>query len=199
MFFNNRKKRDEALQQYFENAFLNNNKRIEDMEKRLEESLKVQQEENQKLLRRQAGSLEDILEELQRQETDTERAAGQLQESGRREMELVELCCLLLGQREMILHQLLAEGILAEDVRAGWQKQAQLMEHDSERLERRCTFQRIGVCGEKVDYDSHEILSVVAAEHEEQNGTVADVFSTGYYYQGHVLKKAQVAVYKYSS
>lgn len=208
MLFGNRKKADEELLQYLDKAFLNNSRSIEDIGKKLEENLEkrlgenlseleTKQEEGNKLLRRQSGSLEDILEELQRQGEEKENVTRQIQELKNREMVLVELCCLLSGQREMILQQLLAEGVLEEEVRVGWQKQSELMEQESAKLERQCTFHRIGMCGEKVDYQCHDILSVYDTRQEEQNSTVAQVFSTGYCYQGNVLKKAQVAVYRY--
>ena len=199
MLFGSRKKTNEELLQYLEKAFLNSSKSMEDVGKRLEENLtklETKQEEGSKLLRRQSGSLEDILEELQRQGEETENITGQLQEMKNREKVLVELCCLLSGQKEMILQQLLAEGVL-EEARAGWQKQSELTEQESRKLERQCTYQRIGTYGEKADYQCHEILSVCSTRQEEQNGTVAQVFSTGYCYQGRILKKAQVAVYKY--
>lgn len=197
MLFGNRKKIHEELLQYLAEAFLNNSKSLEEMGERLTRQLEEKQEESNKLLRRQSGSLEDILEELQRQGEEGENVTGQLQELRNREKALVELCCLLSGQKEMILQQILAEGILPENIRDGWQNQAKLMEREAEKLERQCTFQRIGTCGEMVDYDCHEILSVCETRREEQNGLIAEVFSTGYCYQGRILKKAQVAVYKY--
>ena len=208
MLFGNRKKADEKLIQYLEKAFLNNSKNMEDIGKKLEENLgkrlgenltgfELKQEEGNKLLRRQSGSLEDILEELQRQGEETENITRQLREMKNRETVLVELCCLLSGQREMILQQLLAEGVLEKEARAGWRKQSELMEQESAKLERQCTFHRIGICGEKADYQCHDILSVYDTGQEERNGTVAQVFSTGYCYQGRILKKAQVAVYRY--
>lgn len=169
----------------------------ETLEKELEEQLRQGREESARLLRRQSGSLEDILEELQRQDEERQKASGELEKLRKREKELVELCCLIAGQREMIVKKLLAEGVLAEDVRAGWRRQAELMVQEAAGLERRCTLQEIGACGEKVDYDCHEILSVCATGREELGGTVAEVFSTGYCYEGRVVKKAQVAVYKY--
>ena len=208
MLFGNRKKANEELLQYLDKAFLNNSRSMEDIGKKLEENLEkrlgenlseleTKQEEGNKLLRRQSGSLEDILEELQRQGEETEDVTRQIQEMKNREMVLVELCCLLSGQREMILQQLLAEGVLEEEVRIGWQKQSELMEQESAKLERQCTFHRIGTCGEKADYQCHDILSVYDTRQEEQNGTIAQVFSKGYCYQGRILKKAQVAVYRY--
>lgn len=173
-------------------------KRLSDMEERLTGRIQAEKEESVRLLRRQSGSLEDILEELQRQGEEKGQAREQLQELRKREKALAELCCFLSGQKEMILRQLLEEGVLPEDVRAGWLKQAELMEQEAGRLERQCTLQKIGVCGEKVDYDGHDILSVLPTSRREEDGTVAQVFSRGCYYQGHILKKAQVAVYKYT-
>ncbi len=198
MLFGRRKKVADELFQHMDEAFFNNGKSMADLEKKLTEQLQAAREESSKMLRRQSGSLEDILEELQRQGEEKENTEGQLLELKKREKELAELCCFLLGQKEMILKQLLEEGVLPENVRSGWQKQADIMEQESERLERRCSFQRIGICGEKVDYDRHEILSVCPARRLEEDGTIARVFSRGYYYQGHILKKAQVAAYKYS-
>jgi len=203
--FTGQKKRYEKLIQYLDEAFSGQRRDMDGLEKRLEEQLEDKiasrleerlaesREENSKLLRRQSGSLEDILEELQCQS-----AAREEEKALRdREKELVELCCLLAGQKEMILKQLLAKGLLPEEVREGWKRQAELMEQETAGLERKCTFQRIGACGEKVDYDCHEILAVHPAAREKQGGTVAEVFSEGYVYRGHVIKKAQVAAYRY--
>lgn len=205
MLFGNRKKRDEELLKYLDEAFTKTGNSISGMkedlseigDRLLEEKLEKYQNENSRLLRRQSGSLEDILEELQRQGAETEDTARQLQELREREAALAELCCLLSGHRQMILQQLLSDSSLGEEAAAGWRRQAELMEQEAERAERKCAFQRIGICGEKVDYECHEILSVCAAQEEAQNGIVAQVFSEGYCYRGQIIKKAQVSVYRF--
>ena len=185
---------DEKLRQIMDEEL---KKTVEEgLAKRLEEKLEQNREENSKLLRRQSGSLEDILEELQRQGEDKENVKKQLQEMRDRENALVELCGVLSGQREMILRQLLAEGTFPENVRAGWKRQAELMKQEAEKYERQCAFKEIGECGEKVDYECYQILSVCAATKEEQNGTVAQVYAPGYSYHGRIIKKAQVSAYK---
>ncbi len=189
-----KKTMEEALKKTMEEELKKNME--EGFGKHLEEKLEQNREENGKLLRRQSGSLEDILEELQRQGEDKENVKKQLQEIRDRENALVELCCVLSGQKEMILRQLLAEGALPENVRAGWRQQAELMEQEAEKYERQCAFGKIGECGEKVDYECHQILSVCAAAVEEQSGTVAQVYASGYSYHGQIIKKAQVCAYK---
>lgn len=204
MLFGSRKKKEEEFLNYLDEAFTKTGSSIYGMKERmeemlnrlLEEKLEKCQNENIRLLRRQSGSLEDILDELQRQGAEKESTGRQLQELREREAALTELCCLLSSQRQMILQQLLSDNSLGEEITAGWRRQAELMEQEAEKAGRKCAFHRIGTCGEKADYDSHEILSVCAAQKEEQNGTVAQVFSEGYCYQGRIIKKAQVAVYK---
>ena len=189
-----KKNMDEALKKTMDEEL---KKTVEEgLEKRLEEKLEQNREENSKLLRRQSGSLEDILEELQHQGEDKENVKKQLQEMRDRENALIELCCILAGQKEMILRQILAEGTFPENVRAGWQRQTELMKQEAEKYERQCAFREIGECGEKVDYECHQILSVCAAAEEEQSGTVAQVYAPGYSYHGQIIKKAQVSVYK---
>lgn len=206
MFFDKKKKNEELLQ-HMDELYIKNSQVVKELEKSLEEKLEKKlekklaenQEESSRMLRRHSGSLEDILEELQRQGEEKENVTEQLNKMRHREKELVELCILLSGQREMILRKFLAEGVLAEDIRIGWKKQTELMKQDAESLGRRCTFHQIGECGEKADYDSHEILSVCVTGQRELDGTIAEVFSSGYCYQGHIIKKAQVSAYRYEN
>lgn len=170
---------------------------LADMQQQLTQQLREAEEENAKTIRRQSGSLEDVLEELQRQGEEKDEISERIRELKERESALAGLCCLLMGQNEMIMSRLLKEGALPEDVRSGWLRQAQMMDQESETLKRQCTIQTLGRCGEKVDYDCHEILTVLPTATEEQQGTVAQVFARGYTYQGHVLQKAKVAAYRY--
>lgn len=199
MLFNGKRKKkaDEFLQRV-EEAFSNHAKSMADMEERLSGQFLEAREESRKLLRRQSGSLEDIMEELQRQGEEKEAGERQFQELKKREAALVELCCLLAGQKEMILRHLLEDGALPEEAQASWRKQACLMDQETGELEKQCAFQRTGVRGERVDYDFHEVLSVCPTRKEEDDGTVAQVFSRGCLYQGSILKRAQVAAYKFT-
>ena len=47
-----------------------------------------------------------------------------------------------------------------------------------------------------MNYDIHEILSVIETESEEEANTVAEVYSQGLLSGGHVIKKAKVVVYQ---
>ncbi len=165
--------------------------------RQLSESSAKLLEEQQRLMRRQSASLEDILEELQRRKETDERVAEQIRGLEEREDALLELSCALADQKEMILQSILADGSLPADVRTGWQRQAQLMALDEQKLERACAIERIGRAGDRVDYDTHEIISVEPTDDEAKNETVARVFSAGCSYHGEIRKKARVSVYKF--
>ena len=59
-----------------------------------------------------------------------------------------------------------------------------------------CALEETGEPGERVDFERHEVLSVVETEDDGADSSVAEVFSPGCIYHGEVIKRAQVAAYR---
>ena len=83
-----------------------------------------------------------------------------------------------------------------KEVSESWKQQYNMLKGQIETEKGICAIESIGKVGEKADYRIHEVIEVLAAENNEQEGTVAHVYSQGILYHGKVLKKARVQAYK---
>ena len=106
----------------------------------------------------------------------------------------VIVCCReLMG---LLRQQIAKYNSIADDKKKEWEKQFEIMNRETTRFMRPCGLEEVGIVGEEVNYDIHEILSVIETESEEEANTVAEVYSQGLLSGGHVIKKAKVVVYQ---
>ena len=169
---------------------------VEQTSVRLDEMAK-RNEGYEKTIRRQADSFEDFLE-MEKDQTEERQAwARKEQEHERTEEALVQLACFLLEQMELTKGLLKKSEQMDDRMRQAWELQFQTISQELEKYMRSCGLEQVGKTGETIDYAVHEILNTlpVPAEDDRANGTVAEVYSSGFIYHGHVVRKARVSAY----
>ncbi len=152
--------------------------------------------EMQKLMRRQTGSFEDLLEEFQDQMAQTQRYEQLLKEAKAREQALLSLICCCREQMDLTAGQISRDETMDPHKKQAWQEQFRLMEQEDVRLMALCAMEETGVVGEPVDYGIHEVLKAIDTNDDSLAGTVAEVCCRGRIYGGNVLKKAIITAYR---
>jgi len=155
--------------------------------------------ELERQIRRQSDSFEDLLEEIQGERSDREALRQERRENSRKEQALLSfiLCCS--EQMELLEGQIQGDGSMAGEKLEAWQHQFYTMAQERLKFMRACNLERVGQEGGQVDYETCEVLSVADTEDATKAGTVAQVYSHGFLYGGHVIKKAKVAAYRAES
>lgn len=168
--------------------------------KNLREALREELQEgrrvDEKWIRRQSESFEDLLEELQEEQAGKRATERLLKEYEQREQQLLALAGSQREQMELLERQMRKDTSQSAEKRSAWDKQFDVMNREAQKFMRACGMEEVGMAGEPLDYDLHEVLALVDTEDGRQDGTVAEVFCRGRFYRGHLLKKAQVAVYR---
>lgn len=167
-----------------------------DLWQEMRNELQEGRREEEKWIRRQSESFEDLLEELQEEGAENRAAERLLKEYEQREQRLLALVSSQREQMELLERQIRKDTSQSEEKRAAWDKQFDVMNREAQKFMRACEMEEVGMAGEPLDYDMHEVLALVDTEDEQQAGTVAEVFCRGRYYRGRLLKKAQVAAFK---
>lgn len=162
----------------------------------LREELQEGRRVDEKWIRRQSESFEDLLEELQEEQAGKRATERLLKEYEQREQQLLALAGSQREQMELLERQIRKDTSQSAEKRSAWDKQFDVMNREAQKLMRACEMEEVGMAGEPLDYDMHEVLALVDTEDGRQDGTVAEVFCRGRFYRGHLLKKAQVAVYR---
>lgn len=156
--------------------------------KRMLEEIKQEQTDMQKFLRKRMETLDDFLDELQ-EEKEIEAEKEQTENAATdREKKL----CQLIGIYSEQLHIL--EEILSE--KEGWKEQFSIMKQKRNPFCGLAQIQETGNAGEAFDYRMHEIIETKETDQENQEGIIAKVYVPGFMYQGKIMKRAQVCVYK---
>lgn len=164
----------------------------EKMQKELQEARR----EDEKWIRRQSESFEDLLEELQETRTEQSVAERLVKEYELREQRLLTLIGSQREQLELLERQIQKDHSQSGEKREAWTKQFDVMNREAWKLMRSCNLAETGAVGEPLDYEIHEVLELVNTEEDHLAGTIAEVFCRGRFYGDRLLKKAQVAVYK---
>lgn len=160
-------------------------------------------EKNQKMIRKLSDTIEDFLDTLQEDNSETKQFQKSLKESEECEQRLVRLIALYQEQMELLdlWINTQADGNTdnnehnKEAVQA-WSQQYNMLKGKVDAESRLCAIENIGAKGELIDYRMHEVLQAMETEEKEQEGTVAEVYSSGMLYKGKVIRKARVAAYK---
>lgn len=159
------------------------------------EALKERQTEQERLIRRQSDSFEDLLEGIQEQREEKEYYIRERRDFQQKEQALIALIICCREQMGALRQQIEGDNFIEESKKWAWMQQFEVMNQEMVRLMRPCGLEEVGSVGELVDYDIHEILSVIDTESQEKANTVAQVYSRGLLAGGHVVKKAKVAAY----
>lgn len=194
MFFRKKERRDENREMIL--RLETNLNEIRGKLSDLWENLQEEQREKEKWIRRQTESFEDLLEELQEEQTGQHAAERLLKEYELREQGLLALAVCQREQMDLLERQIQKDSSQSAEKRTAWVRQFDVMNREAQKFMRSCEMEEVGNAGEPLDYDIHEILSLVDTEDDQQAGTIAEVFCRGRFYHGSLLKKAQVAVYK---
>lgn len=168
----------------------------ENLREALREELQEGRRVDEKWIRRQSESFEDLLEELQEEQAGKRATERLLKEYEQREQQLLALAGSQREQMELLERQIRKDTSQSAEKRSAWDKQFDVMNREAQKFMRACGMEEVGMAGEPLDYDLHEVLALVDTEDGRQDGTVAEVFCRGRFYRGHLLKKAQVAVYR---
>ncbi len=146
-------------------------------------------EKLRKDISRQDMAIEDLLDAWEQSREDASEAAAIRKEAGRTEENLLQL---------IEAYQQAFESIqgYAESNDANLQSQLGLMEDKLQQYRGPCGIALIKGCGQPVNYAAQEIIEVKDTEDATLDGAVAQVYQSGYYYQGKVRKKAKVSVYR---
>lgn len=164
--------------------------------------------EYRKQFHRQSQSVEDLLDEvtgqqeqwgtfIKGQQEQWDSFERERQEQKRREDALVSLVSVEREQIRLLEKMVLGAVGSDETARNAWENQFRLMEEESKRAMLPCAMEETGTVGEKADYSLHEVKKVVDTQEKGRDGVIAEVYSPGRLYCGRLLKKADVAVYRF--
>ena len=142
----------------------------------------------EKTLQLQTDSVEDLLDTMDSQSRGEMELEQQLSEYKKKEKTLLELICLSRDQLWMVGQRLLGD--------QAWEDQFRMMNQETEGALRNADLRETGYRGQQVDYELHQVLKAVETDEKEKGNTVAQVYRRGWIYQGKVIRKAQVAVYR---
>ena len=147
----------------------------------------------EKTVGRHEMAIDDLLDILEENRGETEKALAGIQEELRfaRESQvspLLELIWLMHEQQNDVRRQLVGSEI--------WKRQFILAEQKQEKLMAQAGYRVTGEMTEPVDYELHEIVGVQETEDPALNHCIAQVLEHGYIYRDHV-RKARVIAYQY--
>ena len=147
-----------------------------------------EQVEMQNFLRKKMETLDDFLDQLQ-EDKEADDELKELQEkSSEREKKLCQLISIYSEQ----LHTI--EEFLSD--KEGWHEQFRMMSQKRKQVGSLAQIQEIGTVGEPFNYRLHDIIKTEETDQETVDGIISRVYAPGLLYQGQVIKKAQVCVYK---
>lgn len=134
-------------------------------------------------------AMEDLLDEWEQRRSDEEEVKERFREQEQNERHLLALF-------EAYQEQFWNLRRFADTKDEAWSAQISLMEQNLDHHRRLCGIDVIGTCGNKVDYDLHEVIETMETEDSGKDRQVAHVYECGYLYKGKVKKKARVAAYR---
>lgn len=191
MFFQKKKQENKSLESMLEDyltQFSETHKRESSDTRKALADLQNEQMEMQQFLRKRMETLDDFLDELQ-EEKETKDETKDIQNAAAdREKELCQLICIYSEQ----MHAL--EESLSD--KEGWKEQFSMMRQKRNQFCGLAQIQETGNVGEVFEYHIHDIIETERTDQEKMEGIVSKVYSPGLLYQGKIIKKAQVGVYK---
>ena len=156
-------------------------------------------EKNQKAIRKLSDTIEDFLDTFQEENTQINQLQQRIKESAECERRLVGLIGMYQDQMELLDQWINGDRDVDENNEAqqqAWKQQYNMLKGQVNAESRLCAIEFIGTKGESVDYRMHEVLQALETVDKDQEGTVAEVYSSGMLYKGKVIKKARVCAYR---
>ena len=160
------------------------------------DSLEQRYAESEKVIRRQSDSFEDLLDEIQNQNEEHSRQNLRQKEAAQKEQAFLALINCIRDQMFLLEQKMAEDDSLSEEKKAAWRQQFLIMNQEAARLMAPCGLMETGSQGDPIDYDPHNILNAIETQDEAMANTVASVYSRGLFYNGQMIKKADVAAYK---
>lgn len=183
---------------------------------REEQKDKERKEQENVVLQRISGQMENLAEAAGKQETAIEDMLDTWEEwqekldaqAGNLQSKLLEKAEKELADKMRQEHILLEMTVSAWDQlfnlklaarNAGdetWLRQLGLAENGLKEKAMHAGLQQTGRAGERFSYEIHEALERIDTDQPDLDMTVAEVYRPGYWYLGRAVRKAQVAVYR---
>lgn len=191
MFFQKKKQENKnlesMLEHYLSQLSETHKQESSDTRKALAD-LQNEQIEMQQFLRKRMETLDDFLDELQEEKETKDETEEIRNAAADREKQLCQLICIYSEQ----MHAL--EESLSD--KEGWKEQFSMMRQKRNQFCGLAQIQETGNAGEVFEYHIHDIIETEHTDQEKMEGIVSKVYFPGLLYQGKIIKKAQVCVYK---
>ena len=164
--------------------FLFRKKQIRETIKKSEELL----EKAKKTLEEQTAKVKNLSEERDRLVKELGEAEERQAYFRDREKKYIELIGVYMDSFRSV-----RRGLMQDDE---WQRELDVMEEQLKALEKACQIQRIDEESGPVDYERHEVLSVLPAKTPAQDKTIAKLYRIGCISGDGITVKALVAAFK---
>lgn len=162
---------------------------LQELTKKLE-NVYMETTSNGKALKKYSYSMDEIIDMMeqmmQKEKEEKEREADTQEQIN----QLIEVILFYQEQTYRVNH------ILIED--ENWNPSIQIMEKDENTKLQKNGMSVINTTDTVFTFELHEAIEVVDTECSEQDGKIAVIYVPGLLYQGKVIRKAKVAVYRYS-
>lgn len=133
-------------------------------------------------------SLEDLIESLEEIRESPQSNIPPRTESQKREEILLQL---LASYQEQLFH---IQSLLSKN--PDWTEQLAMIERKLRQDRQRAGIGIISETDIPVDYEMHDVISVIHTDDMSKDKMVSDIFTCGYTYYGKVLKKAKVSAWR---
>lgn len=146
--------------------------------------------DNGKALKKYSYSMDEVIDMMEQMMTKEKEEKEREADTQEQINQLREVVLFYQEQTYRVNH------ILSED--ENWNSSVQIMEKDENNKLQKNGMSAINTTDTVFTYELHEAIEVVDTECSQQDGKIAVIYVPGLLYQGKVIRKAKVAVYRYS-
>ena len=146
--------------------------------------------DNGKALKKYSYSMDEVIDMMEQMMTKEKEEKEREADTQEQINQLIEVILFYQEQTYRVNH------ILIED--ENWNPSIQIMEKDENTKLQKNGMSVINTTDTVFTFELHEAIEVVDTECSEQDGKIAVIYVPGLLYQGKVIRKAKVAVYRYS-
>lgn len=179
--------------------------------KKLEESMKIEQEEmyrrlssrmeeliqtQQKKQENLTDAVEDLLDEWEEGNQLVEEYKEQLTKEKQQSQQFLSLVQVLVAQNQLLQKEIQKIYEKDSEQQNAWKQQLELFEQQKQKAMSECELQLFGEEGQLVDGSYHQVLEAVDTNETEKHARIAKIHEPGILYQGKIIKKATVTAYK---
>lgn len=179
--------------------------------KKLEESMKIEQEEmyrrlssrmeeliqtQQKKQENLTDAVEDLLDEWEEGNQLVEEYKEQLTKEKQQSQQFLSLVQVLVAQNQLLQKEIQKIYEKDSEQQNAWKQQLELFKQQKQKAMSECELQLFGEEGQLVDGSYHQVLEAVDTNETEKHARIAKIHEPGILYQGKIIKKATVTAYK---